>query len=237
MAAGQPAQRALVEGPEELGLHVRAQLAQLVQEDGAAVGLLEQAGARGLRAGEGAALVAEQLGLQEGIGDRRAVDRQETSGPAGAGVVDGARHELLARAALAQDHHARVDGGRLADLVEQPEDGPGLAHHPAQDGRAVELTLEEPVRVAAAALVEAQPYHGEELVGRERFVQVVPGPHLHRLHGRLHRGEGGDQDDDGVGVGLLGRPQDFEAAQVGHPEVDHDDVDGRATHHRARRLA
>ena len=41
------------------------------------LGELEAAGPRPHRAGEGAALVAEQLGLEQPLGDRRAVDRDE----------------------------------------------------------------------------------------------------------------------------------------------------------------
>src|SRR5205814_2527117 len=64
---------ARLEDVEELRLHAQRQLADLVEEHGAAVGRLEEAGARLRGAGEGAALVAEQLALEERLGERGAV--------------------------------------------------------------------------------------------------------------------------------------------------------------------
>ena len=54
-------------------------LADLVEEERAAVGLLEAPLATRDRAGERAALVAEQLALEERLGERRAVQRARTA--------------------------------------------------------------------------------------------------------------------------------------------------------------
>ena len=61
------------------------------------------------RAGERAANVAEQLGLEQVLGHGAAVDRHER--PAGARrlVVNEARYPFLADAALAGEQHRRVD--------------------------------------------------------------------------------------------------------------------------------
>ena len=79
--------------------------ADLVQEDGAAVGQREAALLVGGGAGEGAAHVAEQLRLQQRLGDGRAVHLDQGHLALRAAVVDGARHQLLARARLAGDEH------------------------------------------------------------------------------------------------------------------------------------
>ncbi len=63
--------------------------------------LLELADAPLGRPGEGALLVAEQLALQQRLGNRRAVDRQERPVGAAAVLVEGAGDQLLAGAALA----------------------------------------------------------------------------------------------------------------------------------------
>jgi hypothetical protein len=55
---------ALAQHAQQLGLQVERELAELVEEDGAAVGALEGAGVGVAGAGEGAALVAEELGLR-----------------------------------------------------------------------------------------------------------------------------------------------------------------------------
>ena len=61
-----------LEHAQELGLQVERQLADLVEEQRAAVGLLERAGAPRDRAGERAALVAEELALERALaGSRR----------------------------------------------------------------------------------------------------------------------------------------------------------------------
>ena len=59
-------------------------------------------------------VVTEELGVEQVLGQRRAVDDDE--GPAGArrGVVDGARDELLAGARLALDEHGRAPSARAA---------------------------------------------------------------------------------------------------------------------------
>ena len=57
---------------------------------------------------------AEQLGLGEAVGDGAAVDRDEGTGGPVRRAVQRARHELLARAALAEHHHRGVRGARSA---------------------------------------------------------------------------------------------------------------------------
>ena len=81
-AANRP-ELALLQHPQQLGLQPQRHLADLVEQDRAAVRQLEQALAPGARAGERAALVAEELGLQELGRNRRAVDLDERAGPAG----------------------------------------------------------------------------------------------------------------------------------------------------------
>ena len=68
---------ALLDGAQQLGLQADVHLADLVEQQRAAVGLLELADAPGDGAGEGALLVAEQLGFQQGLGDGGAVDGDE----------------------------------------------------------------------------------------------------------------------------------------------------------------
>ena len=62
---------------QQLGLQAGVHLADFVEQQGAAVGLLELADAAGDGAGEGALLVAEQFGFQQVLGDGGAVDGDE----------------------------------------------------------------------------------------------------------------------------------------------------------------
>ena len=68
-------------------------------------------------AGERALDVAEELGLEQRLGQRAAVDRHERPIRSVAVLMDGARDELLARAALADDEHRRIGRGGVRDLL------------------------------------------------------------------------------------------------------------------------
>src|SRR5690606_11619300 len=87
-----------LDGTEQLGLQVDAHLSELVEEECALVGPLEDTLVLGGGAGERALLVAEEFALEEGGWKRRAVEDDEWSGLAQAALVDGACEELLARA-------------------------------------------------------------------------------------------------------------------------------------------
>ena len=78
----EPLQLPGLERAQQLGLGVRAQVADLVEEEGAAVRQLEPAQPPLGGAGEGAALVAEHLGLDQVARDGGAVDGDERRAPA-----------------------------------------------------------------------------------------------------------------------------------------------------------
>ena len=66
-------------------------------------------------AGEGALLVAEQLGLEQLGGNGAAVDGDERPVAARAQIVDGAGGDFLAGAGLAEHEYGGVVGRDLAD--------------------------------------------------------------------------------------------------------------------------
>ena len=73
---------------QHLGLRLRAHVADFVEEDRAVVGLLELADLLLGRAGERSLLVAEQLRLDQLLGNRGAVDLHEPLAAAQAVAVD-----------------------------------------------------------------------------------------------------------------------------------------------------
>ena len=75
--AREPAEVLLLEDAQELGLRRRRQRGDLVEIDGAVLGDFEQALLGGDRAGEGAALVAEELAFEELVGEVRGVHPDE----------------------------------------------------------------------------------------------------------------------------------------------------------------
>ena len=70
-----------LEHAEERRLHRAGELADLVEKDRAALRALERADVLPLGAGERAAFVAEELALEQGLGERRAVDADERRAP------------------------------------------------------------------------------------------------------------------------------------------------------------
>ena len=103
--------------PQELRLQAEGHVADLVEQQRAAVGLGEQPLARLDGAGERAARVSEDLALQQLLRDGGRVHGDERSIATRASRVDRARDELLAHAGLARDEHRgarsrdEVDGG------------------------------------------------------------------------------------------------------------------------------
>src|SRR5258706_3926015 len=106
---------------QQARLQVRRHVADLVEEERAALGLLEAAPAHRLRTGEGAALVAEELALQQVLRDRGRVDRDERFRRAWA-VADGcARLDPPARFRAPRDEHRPL---RLRAASDRAEDLP-----------------------------------------------------------------------------------------------------------------
>src|SRR6266498_3505770 len=91
----------LLERAEDLRLQRQREVADFIEKQSASVRELELSGLSRRCAGERALLVAEQLGFEQGLGDRRAVDRDKRTVRARAERVQRAREQLLAGAALA----------------------------------------------------------------------------------------------------------------------------------------
>ncbi len=118
----------VVEEAQELGLEVEADVADLVEEQRAARGGADHAGEGGVRAGEGAAAVAEQLAFEHVARHGAAVERLERAVGAVGGAVDRAGEHLLAGAGLPGDQDGQGNrrdaaGGRqqLGALLRRPD--------------------------------------------------------------------------------------------------------------------
>ena len=115
-----PLEGAFLDHPQDLGLGFQGHVPDLVQEQGAPVGQLELAPAPLHRSGEGAPLVAEQLGEQQALREGGAVQADEAGlGPV-AGEMDVAGQHLLAGAAFPRDQHRGV---AVLDLVRFGQQG------------------------------------------------------------------------------------------------------------------
>ena len=110
---------ALLQDPQQLLLHGRAHVPDLVQEQRAPVGLLEQATLGLVGTGEGTLHVPEELGLEQAVRQGGAVLGHEGAILAGSAAMDGPGHQLLARPGLPghDDGELRID-----DALELVED-------------------------------------------------------------------------------------------------------------------
>src|SRR5581483_2902024 len=94
--AAQPLELALLQHAQELRLRAEAHLADFVQKQRAAGRELDLSRFGLLRTRKGATLVAKQLGCEELLGQRGAVDRDERTAFSSRRAMDEARDDLFA---------------------------------------------------------------------------------------------------------------------------------------------
>jgi hypothetical protein len=206
-----------LEDAEELGLHDGADLGHLVEEEGAVVGTLEPAATGVVGAGEGASLVSEQLGFEEGVLEGGAVDGEEGA-CASAGAVDGAGDEVLSGAGFAVEE----DGGaERSDALDEVEDASHLGTFgdevlEAVFGVELEAQLLELVH-ERSTVEDATEEVGEAF--RVGAGQVVVGAGLHGLNGGLVVvGAPEEEETDGLAVATDGG-EEVEAGHVAQTGV------------------
>ena len=119
----------LLEHAQQAGLELERHVADLVQEQRAALGQFEGAAAVAMGPGEGAAHVPEQLALDELGRNRAAIHHLERSARAFAQLVNRARRELLARARLADEHDRKVGARDRRQILAGREQSLALADH------------------------------------------------------------------------------------------------------------
>ena len=116
--ATDPIELAIGQDPQQAGLGVGWHVADLVEEQSAAVGLLEAPAPQVGRAGERALFMAEQLGFHQVLGDRRHVQGDERRSRPRAVAMQGMGYQLLAGAGLAVDQHCDVGVAQAPDGAE-----------------------------------------------------------------------------------------------------------------------
>ena len=124
--AADPVELAIGQDAQQAGLQIRRHVADLIEEQGAAVGLLETSLAPRLGASEGTAFVTEQFGLQQVVGDGRHVQGDEGLVGAWAMPMQGVRHQFLTGTRLAIDQYRNLGAGQAADGPEDLLHGRGL---------------------------------------------------------------------------------------------------------------
>ena len=212
LAADRP-DLALLQGPQQLGLRGQRHLADFVEKQRPALGQREKSLAVAAGVGEGPLHVPEQLALQQRIGQRRDVHRDERLFPPLAMLVQAPGNHLLARAAFAHDQHRGLGIGDLRQLVVQLEHGRALAQDVLEAARSLQRLAER-----MDLLLELPPFDraaeddGQQL-HFDRLGDEVVGPRANGGNGRLQVAEGRHDDDRHV------RPVGRQPAQNSSPSM------------------
>ena len=185
-----------------------------------ALGELDLADAVVDGAGERAALVAEELALEERVREGGAVDGDEAAALALALEVDGARRELLAGARLAVDEHRGVVLRQHADGLEDLVHRLVAAHHVGERVAVGELAAEVVDLVEEAPLLEDLLGGEEDLLLLEGLGDVVAGALLDGLDRAFDAGVAGDHDDVEVGPAVADLARQADAVGARDLEVD-----------------
>ncbi len=175
----------LLQHAQQLHLQTHRHVADLIEQQRAAVGRLEQAAVLANRAGEGALHVAEQFAFQQVLGHGAAIDRDERPIAARAGLVNRARQQLFAGAAFAGDHDAGIGAGDHVSLRQ------ALFHH-----RAARDDFAAPVfgGVGEAGDLQRLLHLVEQLLLVHRLGEERERAALRGLHGVRNRAVRGEDD-------------------------------------------
>ena len=209
---------AFLQHAQELDLQRQRHVADLVEQERAAVGGLEQPLVRLHRPRERAAGVTEQLGLEKLRRDRPAVDRDERLVPARARAMNRAREELLAGARFAVDQDARVGVGHELGLAQE------VFHQRAAGDDA--LAPLAGGGVAAAGIVAGKLQRRRDLLQQllavERLGQEAEHAALRCRHG-VRNGPVRGQDQHGeAGMLAIDGVEQLQAVDARHAQVgDH----------------
>ena len=209
----------VLEHPQQLALQLGPHVADLVEEEGAAGGLLEEPALGRVGPGERAAHVAEELALEQAFGQRRAVDRHEGLRRPRAVEVQRARHHLLAGAALAGDQHAAGPAGDLPDQRHDLGHRRALALQVAQRRFLGHGPAQLPILLLEGTPLEGPLHRQQDGVGLERLRDVVERARAHGVYGRVDAAERRHQDHGDVGAEAAQLAHQLDPAAAGHAHV------------------
>jgi hypothetical protein len=219
--AAEPLDLAGLDRAQELGLRIQAHVADLVEEEGSEVRGFEASALHLRGSRERTLLVAEELALDEILGERGAVQPLERAPRAGREPVDGARDQLLSGPALAAHEHLRVALRDLlhlgADLIERAALPDHLVGRAGQRAQALVLALER------FQLERALHGHLQSL-GTERLLDEIHGAEADRLHRLLDGAVARHEHDRQVGMRSLHRFEKGDAVLAGKAKVGEEEV-------------
>jgi hypothetical protein len=222
--------RPLFKKVQQLDLHGRGQIADFVEKEGRAVCRFDEAALHGRRAGECAALVAEELGLEQRFGQSAAVDGDERGVGTLAACMNETREHVFARARFARDDDGRIEPRRrLGNRDESAHRLAGVderrrAFFSRRAARAMRHRSQRSVLPDEPPLLLSLANDRFHLVERGRFGEIVVSAESHRFDPGAERSVRREHDHFGRIVELSDLAQGVEAGHAGHADVEHNDI-------------
>src|SRR5262245_50808122 len=214
------AKRSLFQDPKQVCLQPQLKLAYLVQEERAALRLLEQAFFTPLRVGESAFFMTEQFALDQCRRDRRAIDGDEWLVGARRSVMDRFGDEVLTRAAFAEQQYRR--GFALRDLAREPDHlghGRRLADDLIEAESLLLLPPQEPNLAPESAGLDPVADGDLEFAEPDRLTDEIVSAAAQRRDRVLEMNVARDHDHDGLRLAPLVFEQGVESGSVGQIDV------------------
>ena len=176
--------------PQQSGLQFRGHIADFVEKQRAALGLFKAPTTHRLGAGEGTALVTEELTFEQIARDSGRIERHERLVSAGTVAMQSACDQLFSGSRFARHQHGHTRLRQSPDRAENFLHGGRLTQHV---GRFGEDFFDSSL---ALALGDGATNQIERLGQVERLRQVLKRAALERLHRGIQVGEC-SHDDDG----------------------------------------
>ena len=193
-AASDTLEGSLAQDAQDFHLRGEVDLADLIQKQRAAFGLLKPADPTLEGSREGSFLMAEQLAREQLGRECGTMDGEEFPLRPGAEVVNGVCGEFFARAALALDQNRRAGGSHLLDRLENLHHCGGAADHSLEGVLALDLGAEFLVFLRGFALPDRSFDQNFQPVDIHRLGYKIVNTALHRLHSGIHRAIGRHHD-------------------------------------------
>ena len=212
-------ERSKLERSKQLSLHLRIERPDLIHENRAAIRELKQPQLARRRFRVSAALVSEELTLDERIRNRRAIDVDERARHPMREPVQHARDQLLPRPRLAKDEDSGVAARNALDQRKHR-----LHWRELCDDFRLRLGQRQPLvkqRVFAGelALFIGASHHHIDLRHAVGLREVIVRAELHGADRRLDGAVAGNDDDLGRRELLADLPEHLETIHLGHHDV------------------
>ncbi len=161
--------------PQQLGLGLGADRADLIEKDGAVVGDLKISLARPVRASECAFHMPEQRGFEQVRRQRTAVYWHEHELGARRVRMNGLGYQFLAGSRLPRDQNRGAAGSYLAHQIEHSHHALALANNVGETVSLLECALEVRILIQQAPLRDAAVDLDQQLVVLPRLGEVIVG--------------------------------------------------------------